>query len=240
MERMSLYYREKLLGSDIKEGFERLVAEDGSNLPLAVSKKEIVNQLMIMSAIDRDGLHHPRNVRDQKTGAERFATDMQTTSVFMAGAELYETATKRPMIPVSDYFFNHVYGNGDTRACLDAMSETEIANSLPRRTALPQMFDVEKNKKVPQVLARRPSDGEQVLTTPSGRIAGVVIFPPGEVGTTGLVAAWAARRESLTHGTMDRFVDFVEHVLGEEDQRVMNLRHIGQVFKNTGRTRQID
>jgi hypothetical protein len=229
---LGLYYREKLLGFDVREALERIVTKDGKTLPLAITKGEVVDQLMIMSSVDKDGHHHPRNARDQKSGAERFATDLQTTSVFMAGVELYAEATKRPAIPTADYFFNHVYCNGDTRACLNAMSETEIANSLPRRTALPQALGPD-NKKVPVHQAPR-ADGQLIQTVASGRIAGVVIFSAGEA-ETGLVAAWYARRANVTYGSIDKLVDLVERIVGEDDERIANLRRHGEAFKSTAK-----
>lgn len=198
MNRNPLFKRTKLMGLDIVDALSNLVKAGGS-LPLAVTKAQVTNELVnIACTRESNGIVQ---VLDLPAAAEKFMFDnflnsLMTSTVFSSGYAKFEEVTKFPVVPVTSYFFNHVYDD-EARDCLDAMTNVDIRQSLPKRPSVPV-----DNDGVPI----ESDNGDAAF---SGWTAGVVIFPRNSKAR--LMKAWHGRVAAMAIGHNNGMMGRIEH-----------------------------
>jgi len=192
-ERSLLCYRERPFGSDVADAIGNLMRRNGDELPFAITKEQIIDELVEMASIedDDDGNTRvrPHTVAAAKALQKSYAVHITESATFSLGYKRYERDSKHPVVPVSAFFFRHIYGDGSVRDVLDAMTETEAKQSLPRR--------YEK---------ARDDNGEERIVY--NDIAGIVIFPVNS--RSHLIAMWLRRMASTTQGLVEGTVGRIE------------------------------
>lgn len=206
MVRNPLAQRRWPLGEDVSLAIRHICFEDGINeegLPLAIRRDAIAERLVIMHHTDDDGSRRGNKFDMARTRVE-FVNYLKTSGVFQSGYKQYEEATRHPVVPVTDYFFDKIYDDGATRDCLDAMHKDDLKQSLPKRT-VKYAYDGE-GLLVPEneIVTANP-----VIVLESGKIAGVVVFPQGSKAQ--LIAAWH-----------DRILPSAEGAISQETRKLEN------------------
>jgi hypothetical protein len=196
MERKTLFHRSKLMGLDVSDAITMIITSDRSGLPLGITKSAVATQLITIANTDDNGVPVPMSKSSEKFAYENFLSSLLSSRVFQAGYEIYERQSRNPVVPVTDYFFNHVYAE-EARECLEAMSDIEIMQSLPRRTSP----DRDENDDVIKSEA-----GDWYM---SGKVAGVVVFPANSHST--LLRTWLERRAAVANGQMEATAKSLEN-----------------------------
>lgn len=217
--RSPLYHRTRPMGCDVSDAVAAIIGRDGKGLPLAITREQIAKELVRIANTDDDGEVVPLSESTKKLVEENFLNTLRTSGVLQSGYELYSRETKNSVVPVTDYFFNYVYDD-NTRDVLDAMSENDITQSLPKRPSLPR-----------DAQGRIIGSDDGVGVIPSGRIAGIVVYPNGEKGP--LVIAWLRRLASVTSGQAASTVRKIENARPDANVAVDHLKEItGDFNKN--------
>jgi len=209
MIRKAFFHREVPMGEDVADAIENIIARDRFSLPMAIMKETVAFELMKLANTDDDG-----NVIKMSAHSKRYAqidlrNTLQTSSVFQTGYEKYEQRSGNSVVPVTDFLFRYVYTD-DTRDSLDAMTETEITQSLPKRPSYPRNAAGEAEKHpIPGYAYRTDDDGNPILKC--GEVAGIVVYPPKAIQSR-LLAAWLGRRANVALGQLDHFTESVSLV----------------------------
>jgi hypothetical protein len=199
--RHPLRERELPLSCDVALAISSLVG-DRNNLPIAINRAQIIDKLIEMAHEEDDGTigHISRIARRAMT--DSFYNRLTNTAVFQAGYKQYEKNAENPVVPITDFFFKNVFANGDVVDCLDAMSDFEIRQSLPKRMS--PMLQSDGNDVI------RDDRGDVIR---SGEIAGIVILPPNS--RVNLLAVWLKRRANSTIGQLKSTVTSIKHAKPE-------------------------
>jgi hypothetical protein len=193
--------RENVLASDVADAIEMLIARDllsGLGLPTAIKRSDVVDMLIEIAHTDDDGTVVQIFPMHRRALGDVYHNRLTNTGVFQAGYKRYERRSSNPVCPVTDFFFKVVFANGVVADCLDAMSDHEIKQSLPKRTSI-----------------AREEDGTTLITdgdgtvVQAGEVAGVVVFPPNMQAR--LLAYWLERRTKGTVGSMQKTTLAIEH-----------------------------
>jgi hypothetical protein len=198
--RNPLHNRKWPLADDVRLAICHIHYEDeknGGGLPLAIRRKEIAEKLVEMHHTDDEGIidrsTHGRILMD--CTRERFVNYIKTSQAFYNGYKLYEETHHNPVVPVTDYFFDKLYLDGETRGYLEAMDLADLKQSLPSRTVRMARDGNDDLVRASQVPGYRPVTRGTVDDTyveyESGKVAGICVFPHGSKSQ--LSAAWADR-----------------------------------------------
>ena len=202
INRRPLRERESILSSDVSDALEQLVAQNGGALPVAFDKNDVVEKLIEIANTGDDGIVNEPLPIARRALQEQFRNRLSNTAVFQAGYKRYEGNSELPVVPVTEFFFKHVYEGGDTADCLDGMSDHEITQSLPKRASFARVKDKETG-----LLEYVRNESGEMLTY--GELAGVIIFPQGMVSN--LLRAWLDRRAKAAAGLFNNTVERLEH-----------------------------
>jgi hypothetical protein len=206
--RRTLYHRSRPMGIDVAEAISAIAARDEDGLPLAITREIVAKELVRIANTDDNGEVIPLSASSERLVEENFRNLLATSSVFQSGYKHYEKNTGNQVVPVTDYFFKAVYDDG-ARDCLDAMTDIDLQQSLPKRPSI--STDEHGN----------PLEGEagETVILVSGKIAGIVIFQQGVRGA--LAVAWLARLASVQFGNRE---NDREGVLGTFVRRLGNAK----------------
>jgi hypothetical protein len=198
--RSPLKYREQIIAPDVADALELLVSSDpaGPDLPKAYRRINVVDKLIQIAHTEDDGTIAEITPIARRSLGDVFFNRLSNTGVFQAGYKRYEKRSENPVVPVTEFFFRIVFGNGDVSDSLDAMSDHEIKLSMPKRPHTAREED--------GITPILDTEGEEVV---AGDVAGVVIFPPGTQAK--LLRAWLERRAHVTTGLMTTTIDAIEH-----------------------------
>lgn len=130
-----MFDREKVFAFDVAEAIETCIDLIDSGFPKAVHIDMIASQLADMKFIDGDGqmAHVPADVKKSVKAKYLSLLDSSIDTVLLSyGYELYAEKHKKLVVPVADTFFG-VLNGADVLDCLDALTEKETFQSLPRR-----------------------------------------------------------------------------------------------------------
>src|ERR1035437_1862340 len=123
---------ERLSSYHVAEAIARIIARDKSGLPLAIKRgDQVVAELVTMAGTDEDGMSLYMPKPAIKALTVDFANRLATGSLFQAGYKRVEQDEEWCIVPVTEYFFLHVY-NDAARDCLDAMTDFDLAHSIPK------------------------------------------------------------------------------------------------------------
>lgn len=201
--RRPLRERENVLACDVTDAIRNIVGPDERTLPIAISKADIVAELIKIAHTAEDGLVEKPRPLAWNSMATAIKNRLTNKSTFYDGYKGFEAESKLPVCPVTDFFFVEVYANGDTAACLDAMNDNEITQSLPKKASRVPIYN--EQGKVAGYM-RDPATQEEVQY---GELSGIVVFPPGS--TAQLLRRWLERRSSVSIGCLSRTVDAITH-----------------------------
>jgi hypothetical protein len=221
--RKPLSQRSKVLGPDVADAIEAIVERDGTGLPMAIEKDDLVPELIRLACSDESGEVNEPTRMAVRLMAEEFRSRLADGRLFVSGYQHYHRRSKNPVVPVTNYFFNNVYEEGDNRAYLDAMTPNEVMHSLPKRPT--QMRDAETEAKI---------FDEEGNVAHSGKVAGVVVFPQGQASP--LVLAWMDRRFGQANGTTEAALTYHEEVRPGARITNENLRQAAGTVKKIGHT----
>jgi hypothetical protein len=213
-----LRVRDKPLTSDVADAIKLLVEQDerlGQGLPRAFDIADVVAMLIEIAHTDDDGHVGPILPIVRRSMIETFGNRLQNSSVFQAGYKQFEKRSALPVVPVTEFFFKNEFGDRALATVLDAMSDFEITQSLPKRTH--KMRSAENGDFM------RDEDGD-ILE--SGSIAGIVVFPPNSAFS--LLHAWLMRRARAADGTLRSAISSMEHARPDTDSV--------ETLKSTART----
>jgi hypothetical protein len=197
--RRPLRKRKHPLSSDVAEAIFRIVGT-GRDLPIAISKMDLVEKLIDIAHEAEDGTQLQPVTGARQAMLDSWYNRLSNTAVFQSGYKHYEGRDEYgnfPLVPVTDYFFKVIYGNGDVTAVLDAMTMHEVKNSLPKRRG-------------------RVPDGEDYVRDEEnnivnfGELAGIVVFPRNSRAL--LLRSWLERRISTAVGQIEKTTAAIEHV----------------------------
>lgn len=206
--------REQPLSSDVAEAISRIVGLDGKNMPVAITKMGIVDELIDIAHEGEDD--QPDMIplpAARRAMVNSWGNRLATTDVFQSGYKHFEARAEYgnfPVVPVTDYFFKVVYNNGTVSDVLDAMSEHELMNSLPKRRGR----------------VRAGGEGTEFIRDEHGEIAtfgelaGIVVFPRGS--NFALHRRWLGRVSNLAIGQSRNAVAALQH-LRPDAKSVENL-----------------
>lgn len=218
--------RTNIINLDVAKAISDLVGSD-STLPIAIGMDSIVERLVELAHIDEDGVSSHITAMARRTMGDQFQNRLLNTAVFYSGYKRYEKESRFPVVPVTSYFFKIVYGDAaraqgaDTLDMLDAMTDVDIKQSLPKRSGYAKAMNA--NGEYDRL---RDEDGAPIYHT--GELSGIVVFPNGS--NCGLLVAWLGRIRGTTVGLANAVVDKIEHARPEETESVARLReHMGQL-----------
>jgi hypothetical protein len=207
--RRPLCERENPLSSDVADAIEELVRE-GGDLPVAMNREHIADKLLDMASIDDAGarFHVPRIFQD---AARRQLIDkLYNSALLQAGYRHYEKRSENPVVPITEFFFKNIYGEGDDLTeCLHALDAFSIRMSLPKRSS-----------------HQRNNDGEVIYGADNqpllekGEVYGIVVFPPNS--SFDLLRAWLERRGNVAVGQLTSTTQSIRHAR-PESPRVTEL-----------------
>lgn len=196
--RKHLRDRDWPLSSDVAEAIHRFVGV-GSALPIALTKMDIVEKLIDIAHEDEDGVQQQPIRSARKAMRDGWFNRLSNTAVFQSGYKHYEGRDEYgnfPVVPVTDYFFKVVYGEGAVIDVLDGMTEHEVMHSLPKRRG-------------------RVPDGEDFLRDENGSVvqygelAGIVVFPSNSAAL--LLCGWLQRRGNVALGQIESAAALLSH-----------------------------
>ena len=151
---------------------------------------------MKLANTNDEGQVVPLSTTSQVLSRENFTNVLETSSVFQSGYEKYEQLTHHSVVPVTGYFFRYVYS--DEERDLDALTETDLVQSLPKRNSY-----------------ARDKDGKEIHHAGEprakyGQVAGIVIFPTGSAGNC-LIRAWQERKAAGVIGSVEKLAEALSH-----------------------------
>lgn len=191
MQRYSRLATRGLLAHDIAQAITELVGR--TELPLAFTREQVVDQLLIIVETDDEGLRHKLENGIREAVREKFENRIINSSLFQAGYKHYEKDSENPVVPVTKYFFTSVYHSGTN--AIDAMTNFDMQHSLPKRTSNARGRDLETGEEIAN---------DAVID--SGPIAGIIIFPPNygarrkDGENPALLQKWLERGVRVTEG----------------------------------------
>ena len=211
--------RENVLSSDVADAIEALV-QGYPDLPLPLDKAIVIAQLIRLSHTQEDGTVAPISRMVERALTQSFTSRLTDTTVFSAGYQHYEKRSELPVVPVTDFFFKVILDGSDPTVaeCLDAMSDYEIRQSLPKRRSA----------------IRIDEDGDFVRSDDtgdvmhSGSIAGIIVFPANN--RSALLRSWLERRANVATGQMSSVVAVLGHAR-PESSAVEHLREHVETVK---------
>ena len=183
--RKPLHMRKRPVASDVADAIEHLEHAASTGLPVAFTRADVLDQLIRIHLTQDDGTQMKTTAGMKEALREIWSNLLQNSSTFQAGYKHFEKRSQHPIVPVTDFFFKAVFGGGAVADCLDAMSDLEIRQSLPKRTTSMTVDD---------------NGGSELIE--AGQVAGIVVFP--ENSNANLLRAWLKRLASSTQGSMDR------------------------------------
>lgn len=186
--RAPLRDREQPISSDVADALTQLVRVDqpsGLLLPVAYTKHEVIERLIIIASTQADGTVITAARAYNRALYDLYANRLTNSIVFQSGYKRYEAVSEKAVVPVTEFFFRHVL-SGDIADALAAMTSFDILHALPKRTSTP---------------VRQESDtAPATVYVQSGEIAGVVIFPKGF--KSDLLKSWLTRRVRNSLGSI--------------------------------------
>jgi len=197
INRHPLTKRQHIIGSDVSDAISRIMTRK-SGPPAVLDKNDVANELVLMVHTNAEGIIGPIMPIVRATLMQTFINRLTNTAVFQSGYKRYEETSKRPIVPVSEFFFMHVYEEADIESVLATMSDDEVKSSLPKG---PTKMRDPKDKSYTQ-----NEDGGYVIY---GKIAGIVIFSKNS--NDNLLRAWLTRRASNADGQIKSTVRSLEH-----------------------------
>ena len=204
----SLFHREVPRGPDVALAIETLVLANGE-LPQAISKEDVLAQLMIMQATNDEG-----EIVEQPAAALRYVkaafwNTLTESTVFQSGYERYESGSNNPVVPITEYFFRYIFNDEDMRECLSSMRPIEIMQSLPKRPSVPLDADARV------IRQDEGEDGEIIPAQKVGKVAGIIVFKPKDTSSS-ILAEWIRRKRNMVFGGFEKLTDNLEHIRGDE------------------------
>ena len=195
--------RANILSHDVADAIEQLIGQQLSLLPQAYTKQQIIDQLIIIAHTEEDGTVGEITPISRRTMTDQFYNRLTNTAIFQAGYKRYEERSRLPVVPVTDFFFRIVCGNGDDCVtALDAMTDLELRQSLPKRSSAGRKSeDMEGN-----IEYHRDESG---LILVFGELAGIVVIPAD--AQSNLLRAWLRRLSHVSTGNIQRTVERIEH-----------------------------
>ena len=186
-----------MLSSDVAEAIKLIVQP--LILPTAIDKKSVVRKLVMIANTNEEGAYTEPSVANRRALSDLYFNRLSNSSIFQAGYKRFEEEETYPVVPVTLFFFNSVFVNGDVTEALNAMTEFEIKQSMPRRKGRVPL-DANNSEYA------RDEDGDLLM---SGDIAGIVVFPPGS--RTALLHGWLARMVGVAQGSLGTTVNRIEN-----------------------------
>ena len=194
--RSPLSKRERPIASDVALAIYKLVGGVETALPIAITKAQVVEQLVEMAHTDEDGNINVPIPAARRALMRDWINLLSNTSTFQSGYKHFEANAAYgnfPVVPATDYFFSIVWADGSVADALNGMSEFEIQQSLPKRRGRVKAEDGRAEEFL------RNADGE-VITF--GELAGIVVFP--RKSDCLLLDRWYRQLSSLTLGQAAR------------------------------------
>ena len=197
--------RGNILAHDVAEAISRLVGPDDRMLPEAFNKHAIVGKLIEIAHELDDGTIDEITPIVRSTMAEKFYNVLTNTATFQAGYKRYERNSKFPVVPVTDFFFKTVYSEGECASILDAMTDLEIRQSLPKRPSRGRQANPDG-----EIEYMHGEDGEILVF---GELAGIVVFPVNM--QSNLMRAWLQRLAKISSRSIQSTVQRIEYARPE-------------------------
>ena len=195
--------RPRMLSCDVADALKKIA--NGQLLPMAIDKSMVILALIEIAHTDEEGMVHRPPMIVERSMGEAFRNRLTKTAVFQSGYKRFERDNELNVVPVTDFFFQVVYSNGDTAECLDAMTNSEIKQSLPKRRGRVSAGDGDDDY-------MRDEQTNEVLIF--GELAGIVVYPANS--TDALLRAWLERQTKTTTGHIDKTVARIEYARPEE------------------------
>ena len=186
--RRPLRMRKHPIAPDISDAITQIVDRLDNDLPIAITKTMVIEELIAIVHTDDAGNTFDPSPITYDALFERFKNRLTNSASFQTGYKHYENVSANPVIPVTDYFFANVFADGSVADALDAMSDFEVLQSLPKRKGRVADEDADD--------FMRDENGELLLF---GELAGIVVCPPGI--QIKLQTAWMKRRANMFVGS---------------------------------------